>query len=145
MNDSSNRSLSKDVYAQYKHIRNNLKSYLQLLGYNTYPNHVPKIDYQDEIEELPQDEQHDAIYELLQQYEIDCSFIPASRWHTPPFYQYLITTGGPQIEIDFFVDFAGSKETYRIEFKYIDARRCEILNITQEQYAQDLWEFIVNG
>ena len=57
---------------------------------------------------------------FIDEYPLSIDYIEPNVNDTPPYWQYLISYGGPGSEIQFFVNNKSSTEPYKVEFWYLD-------------------------
>lgn len=99
--------------------------------------------YYKEVEEyLKENEGIDVEEDIgfIEEYPLSIDYIPPNVNDTPPYWQYLISCGGPGSEIRFFVDNKSSTKPYKVEFWLLEWSNSREQNVTDDPIIEQLWE-----
>jgi hypothetical protein len=102
--------------------------------------------YYKEVEEyLKENENFDVEKDIgfIDEHPLSIDYIEPNVNDTPPYWQYLISYGGPGSEIRFFVDNKNSTEPYKVGFWLLDWSGEEEHDVTGEDVIEHLWEQIL--
>ena len=102
--------------------------------------------YFKEVEEyLKENENFDVEKDIgfIDEYPLSIDYIEPDVNDTPPYWQYLISYGGPGSEIRFFVNNKSSTESYKVEFCFSDWSNSTRQNVTGDSVIEHLWEQIM--
>ena len=77
---------------------------------------------------------------FIEEYPLSIDYIPPNVNDTPPYWQYLISYGGPGSEIRFFVDNKSSTKPYKVEFWLLEWPKSREQNVTDDPIIEQLWE-----
>ena len=99
--------------------------------------------YYKEVEEyLKENENFDVEKDIgfIDEYPLSIGYIEPNVNDTPPYWQYLISYGGPGSEIRFFVGDKSSTEPYKVEFWFSDWFNSTRQDVTNETIIEHVWE-----
>ena len=103
-------------------------------------------EYYKEVEEfLTKNENFDVQEDVgfIDEYPLSIDYIEPNIHHSPPYWQYLISSGGPGFGIRFFVDNKNSTEPYKVVFWFLDWSGEEEYDVTGEDVIEHLWEQVL--
>ena len=102
--------------------------------------------YYKEVEEyLKESENFDVEKDIgfIDEYPLSIDYIEPNVNDTPPYWEYLISYGGPRSEIRFFVDNKGATEPYKVEYWLIEWSNSGKQEVTGEVIIEQLWEQVL--
>ena len=102
-------------------------------------------DYKEVEEYLKENETFDVEKDIgfIDEYPLSIDYIKANVYDTPPYWEYLISYGGPRTEIRFFVDDKSSTKPYKVEFWFLEWSNSEKQDVTGEVIIEHLWEQVL--
>lgn len=102
-------------------------------------------DYKEVEEYLKENENFDVEKDIgfIDEYPLSIDYIAPNVNDTPPYWLYLISSGGPGSEIRFFVDDKSSTKPYKVEFWFLEWSNSEKRNVTGEVIIEHLWEQVL--
>ena len=77
---------------------------------------------------------------FINEYPLSIDYIEPNVNDTPPYWEYLISYGGPGSEIRFFVDDKSSTKPYKVEFWFLEWSNNGKQEVTGEAIIEQLWE-----
>ena len=102
-------------------------------------------DYEEVEEYLKENENFDVEKDIgfIDEYPLSIDYIAPNVNDTPPYWLYLISSGGPGSEIRFFVDDQSSTKPYKVEFWFLEWSNSEKQDVTGEVIIEHLWEQVL--
>ena len=100
-------------------------------------------EYDEEIKELLKENQNFNVEKdigFIEDYSLSIEYVEPQVHNTPPFWQYLISYGGPGSEIRFFVNDRSSTKPYKVYFCVLDWFTVVEHDVTGEDVIEHLWE-----
>ncbi len=100
-------------------------------------------EYDDEIKGFLKENQNFNVEKdigFIEDYPLSIEYVEPHVHNTPPFWQYLISCGGPGSEIRFFVDGKSSIKPYKVQFCLLDWSTVAEYDVTEEDVIEHLWE-----
>ena len=99
-------------------------------------------DYKEAEEYLKENANFDVEKDIgfIDEYPLSIDYIEANVYDTPPYWEYLISYGGPRTEIRFFVNNKNSAEPYKVEFWFSEWYNNGKQDVTGEAIIEQLWE-----
>lgn len=79
----------------------------------------------------------------IDEYPLSVDYIEPDVNDTPPYWEYLISYGGPRSEIRFFVNDKNSIKPYKVEFWFLDWSIEDKHDVTGEDIIEQLWEQVL--
>jgi hypothetical protein len=103
------------------------------------------VSYKEVEEFLSENKNFDVEKDIgfIDEYPLSIDYIEPNVNDTPPYWQYLISYGGPGSEIRFFVNNKSSTESYKVEFCFSDWSNSTRQNVTGDSVIEHLWEQIM--
>ena len=100
------------------------------------------VHYKEVEEYLKKNKDFDVERDIgfIDEYPLSIGYIEPHVDDTPPYWQYLISYGGPGSEIRFFVDDKSTTKPYKVEFWYSDWFNSVRQDVTAEAIIEQLWE-----
>ena len=100
------------------------------------------VNYKEVEEYLKEHENFDVEKDIgfIDEYPLSIDYIEPNVNDTPPYWQYLISSGGPGCEIQFFVDDKSSTKPYKVEFWFSEWSNITKQDVTGEVVIDQLWE-----
>lgn len=80
---------------------------------------------------------------FIEDYSLSIEYVEPHVHNTPPFWQYLISYGGPGSEIRFFVNDRSSTKPYKVYFCVLDWSTVVEHDVTSENVIEHLWEQVL--
>ena len=103
-------------------------------------------EYDEEIKRFLKENQNSNVEKdigFIEDYPLSIEYVPPHVHNTPPFWQYLISYGGPGSEIRFFVNDRSSTKPYKVDFCVLDWSTVVEHDVTGEDVIEHLWEQIL--
>ena len=102
-------------------------------------------DYKEVEEYLKENVNFDVEKDIgfIDEYPLSIDYIEANVYDTPPYWEYLISYGGPRTEIRFFVNNKNSAEPYKVEFWFLEWSNNGKQDVTGEAIIEHLWEQVL--
>ena len=100
-------------------------------------------EYDEEIKELLKENQNFNVEKdigFIEDYSLSIEYVEPQVHNTPPFWQYLISYGGPGSEIRFFVNDRSSTKPYKVYFCVLDWSTVVEHDVTGEDVIEHLWD-----
>lgn len=100
-------------------------------------------EYDKEIKEFLKENENFIVEKdigFIDEYPLSIDYREPNVNDTPPYWQYLISCGGPGSEIRFFVNDNSSTKPYKVEFWFLEWSTAAKHNVTGEAIIKDVWE-----
>ena len=129
-------SLSSDISEEWRLICLDLRLRFKK-EFNTY--------YEEVEDYLKENENFDVEKDIgfIDEYPLSIEYIEPNVNDTPPYWLYLIASGGPGSEIRFFVDNKSSTKPYKVEFWFLEWSNSGKQDVTGEAIIEQLWEQVL--
>lgn len=100
------------------------------------------VYYKEAEEYLKENKNFDVEKDIgfIDEYPLSIDYIEPNIYDTPPFWQYLISYGGPGSEIRFFVNDKSATKPYKVEFWLLEWATAAKYDVTDEAIIKDVWE-----
>ena len=100
------------------------------------------VSYKEVEEFLRENQNFDVERDIgfIDEYPLSIDYIEPNVNDTPPYWQYLISYGGPGSEIRFFVNDNSSTTPYKVEFWLLEWAATVKYDVTAETIIKDVWE-----